>query len=147
MTPRLILDALTEADLSVIAHYQHTVLEALLPMLAAARARLHEGRDYEPFAVRYDGCLVGVVSLFEQPDGTVCDGVDAFPPYRRQGHAFRALNLLTEVARARGFTVQTAQIRTDNAASIALHRKLGFTSGEPWTNRKGSEVRTWRKEL
>lgn len=145
--PRLTLDALTEADLPTLARYQNTTAEALAPMLAAARVRLHEGRYYEPFAVRCDDCLVGVVSLFEQPDGTVSDGVDIFLPYRQRGYAFRALSLLTDVARERGFAVQTAQIRTDNAASIALHRKLGFMPGEPWINRRGREVRTWRKEL
>lgn len=144
---QLRLDALAEADLPVIACYQNTTAEALVPMHAASRVRLHEGRYYEPFAVRCDDCLVGVVSLLEQPDGTVCDGVDIFPPFRRRGYAFRALSLLTEVARQRGFAVQTAQIRTDNTASIALHTKLGFVPGEPWFNRRGHEVRTWRKEL
>ena len=145
--PRLILDALMEADLPDIAQYYRTTPEALMPMLAASRACLHEGRYYEAFAVRCEGCLVGVVSLFEQPDGTVCDGVDVFPAFRRRGYASHALQLLTEVARARGFTVQTAQIRTDNAASIALHGKLGFTPVDTWINRRGHEVRTWRKEL
>ena len=144
---RLTLESMTEDDLPIIAYYQNTTAEALLPMLAAARVRLHEGRYYEPLAVRCDGGLVGVVSLFEQPDGTVCDGVDIFPPFRRRGYAFRALSLLMEVARQRGFTTQTAQIRTDNTASIALHTKLSFAPGEPWINRRGHEVRTWRKEL
>ncbi len=145
--PEITLEPLSEADLPIIAYYQHTAAEALQTMLAASRARLHEGRHYEAFAVRVNGCLVGMVSLFEQLDGTVCDGVDTFPPFRQCGFAFRALTLLTDVARERGFTVQTAQIRTDNAASIALHTKHGFTPGEPWVNRKGNEVRTWRKEL
>ena len=144
---QLILDALTESDLPDIAQYYRTEAEALMPMLAASRACLHEGRYYEAFAVRCEGCLVGVVSLFEQPDGTVCDGVDMFPAFRRRGYAFRALQLLTEAARQRGFAVLTAQIRTDNAASIALHGKLGFVPGKPWINRRNHEVRTWRKEL
>ena len=67
--PRLTLAALTEDDLPTLARYQNTTAEALASMLAAARVRLHEGRYYEPFAVRCDDCLVGVVSLFEQPDG------------------------------------------------------------------------------
>lgn len=145
--PQMILDALMETDLQDIAQYYRTTVEALMPMLAASRARLHEGRYYEAFAVRSEGGLVGVVSLFEQPEGTVSDGVDVFPAFRRRGYAFRALQLLTEEARARGFAVQTAQIRTDNAASIALHGKLGFVPGEPWINRRNHEVRTWRKEL
>lgn len=138
---------LTEAELPVIAFYQGCTAEALSPMLAASVAQRHEGRYYEQFAVHADGCFVGTVSLFEHADGTVCDGVDIFPPFRRCGFAAKGLTLLMDVARARGYTVQTAQIRTSNAASIALHGKLGFTPGEPWINRKGNEVRTWRKEL
>jgi len=145
--PEIILEPLCEADLPVLAYYQRTTADALTPMLAAARSRLHEGRYYEAFGVRVNGCLTGLVSLLEQPDGTVSGGADTFLPFRQCGFAFRALTMLTDVARERGFTVQTAQIRTDNAASIALHSKLGFVPGEPWVNRRGHEVCTWRKEL
>lgn len=138
---------LTEAELPVIAYYQHTTAEALSPMLAASVAKCHEGRYYEQFAVYADGCFVGTVSLFEHADGTVCDGVDIFTPFRRCGFAAKALSLLMNVAREHGYTVQTAQIRTSNVASIALHGKLGFVPGASWINRKGNEVRTWRKEL
>ncbi|MBQ4581150.1 MAG: GNAT family N-acetyltransferase [Clostridia bacterium] len=138
---------LKEDDLPICAYNQGCPVESLMPMLAASQAKTHEGRYYEQFAIRADGCMVGTVSLFEHEDGTVCDGVDVFPPFRRCGFARRGLTLLMDIARARGFTVQTAQIRTDNAASIALHGGLGFVPGEPWINRKGNEVRTWRKEL
>lgn len=138
---------LAEADLPIIAHYQGCTAEALAPMLAASVAQRHEGRYYEQFAVRADDCMVGTVSLFAHEDGTVCNGVDTFSPFRRCGFAAKALTLLMDVARAQGYAVQTAQVRTDNAASIALHTSLGFTPGMPWINRKGSEVRTWRKEL
>ena len=138
---------LTEAELPVIAYYQDTVAAALSPMLAASDAKCCEGRYYEQFAVRADGCFVGTVSLLEHEDGTVCDGGDSCPPFRRCGYAAKGLTLLMDVARARGYAVQTAQIRTSNAASIALHGKLGFAPGQPWINRKGNEVRNWRKEL
>jgi 8-oxo-dGTP diphosphatase len=145
--PEVALEPLCEGDLPVIAYYQHSTADALQPMLDASRARLHEGRSYEAFAVRSSGCMVGMVSLCEQPDGTVSAGVDTFAPFRRCGFALRALQLLTGAARTRGFALLTAQIRTDNAASIALHAKIGFVPGEPWINRKGNEVRAWRKEL
>lgn len=141
------LSPLTETDLPIIAYYQHTTAENLLPMLAASQSQCHEGRYYEQFSVRVNGCMVGMVSLFEQEDGTVSDGVDVFPVFRRCGFARQALTLLEDKARARGFTVMTAQVRTDNIASIALHNALGMRPGQPWLNRHGNEVRTWRKEL
>ena len=142
-----ILAPLREDDLPIIASYQNTTAACLAPMLAASRAKCHEGRYYEAFGIRADGELVGMASLFGQADGTVCNGVDVFPAFRRRGYAYQALTRLMDVARERGFTVQTAQIRTDNVASIALHGKLGFMPGETWINRRGHEVRTWRKEL
>ena len=73
--------------------------------------------------------------------------MDVFPVFRRCGFARQALTLLEDKARARGFTVMTAQVRMDNVASIALHSALGMRPGHPWLNRHGNEVRTWRKEL
>lgn len=58
-----------------------------------------------------------------------------------------ALRLLADAARQQGYAVMTAQVRADNAASIALHSKMGFTSGEPWINRRGNAVYTFRKTL
>ena len=138
---------LDEADLPIIVYYQNATTEDLSPMLTASQNQRHEGRYYEQFVIRADGCVVGLVSLFEHEDGTVCDGVEVFPPFRRCGYAHQGLTLLMDIARMRGFTVQTAQVRTDNAPSIALHGGLGFVPGELWINRKGNEVRTWRKEL
>ena len=144
---RVALEPLAEEHLPIIAYYQHTTVEALRPMLAASRLQVHAGRYYEQFAVMADGCMTGAVSLFAQPEGAVCDGVDTFPPFRKCGLASRALSLLQDVARMRGFAVQTAQVRTNNTASIALHEKLGFVHGESWINRKGREVFTFRKTL
>lgn len=141
------IEPLKAQDLPILAYYENCTPEALQPMLAASLSQCHEGRYYERFAVRANGCMVGEVSLYEHEDGTVCDGVAIFPPFRECGFASRALMQLSDVARTRGFTVQTAQVRTNNEASIALHAKLGFVPGEPWINRRGNEVRTWRKEL
>ena len=145
--PEIRLAPLTEADLPVLAYVQHTAVEELLPVLAESAAQSHEGCYYEQFTVRMDACVVGTASLFAHEDGTVSEGVEIFLPFRRCGLASKAMPLLMDVARQRGFVVMTAQVRTDNAASIALHRRLGFTPGEPWVNRRGREVRTWRKEL
>lgn len=143
----LTIEPLAEGDLPILAYYEGSTVEALMPMLQASLSQRHEGRYYERFAVRANGCMVGEVSLFEHEDGTVCDGVAIFPTFRRCGFAAQALTLLSDVARGHGFTVQTAQVRTNNVASIALHTRLGFTPGTPWINRKGNEVYTFRKSL
>lgn len=141
------LTPLAQADLPILAYYQHCTVEALQPMLEASLAKTHGGRYYEQFAIRADGCMVGAVSLFAQEDGTVSDGVDVFPPFQKCGYAHQAMTLLMDIAKERGWFGMSTQIRTDNAASIALHRKMGFVPGECWVNRRGHEVCTWRKEL
>lgn len=146
-TPALSLAPLTESDLPLLAYYQGCKAEELRPMLAESVAKCHQGRYYEQFVIRMDGCAVGLASLYAHEDGTVSDGMEIFPVFRRCGFAAWTLNELAELARGKGYAGMTAQIRTDNAASIALHRKLGFIPGKPWNNRRGNEVSTWRKEL
>lgn len=53
-------------------------------------------------------------------------GVAVSGDMRRRGVASSALMLLFETMKARGFTACVVQIAPDNAASLALHRKLGF---------------------
>lgn len=141
------LSPLAEDDLPVLAYYQNCPKEALLPMLADSAAQSHDGRYYEQFAVRVDGCVVGVASLYAQEGEEISDGIEVFPPFRRCGFAARALSLLMDFARERGYSIMTAQVRTDNTASMSLHRSLGFAAGVSWINRKCHEVVTFRKEL
>lgn len=145
--PCVTLAPLAEDDLPILAYYQGTTADELRPMLEASQNRCHEGRYYEQFSVWMNGCLVGNVSLYAHNAETVCNGVEIFPPFRQCGFAAKALTLLSDIARERGYTVQTAQVRTNNTASIALHTKLGMTAGEPWINRNGNEVVTFRKTL
>ncbi len=145
--PAVTISPLTEEDLPLLAYDQNCTPEKLLPMLADSLAQRHENRYYEQFSIRMEGCVVGTVSLYEHEDGTVSEGVEVFPTFRRCGFARQALSLLEDAARKHGYTVLTTQVRTDNAASIALHQGLGFTSGEPWINRRGREVVTFTKGL
>lgn len=145
--PAMSLTPLMESDLPLLAYYQGCKAEELRPMLAESVAKCHQGRYYEQFVIRMDGCAVGLASLYAHEDGTVSDGMEIFPVFRRCGFAAWTLNELAEVARGKGYAGMTAQIRTDNIASIALHRKLGFIPGKSWINRRGNEVCTWRKEL
>lgn len=145
--PCITLEPFAENDLPVLAYYQQTTAEALRPMLVASQNCCHEGRYYESFSVWMNGCMVGNVSLYEQKDSTVCNGVETFPPFQRCGFAENALKVLSQIAHERGYSAMTAQVRTDNIASIELHKKMGMKPGESWINPHGKEVRTFRKEL
>ena len=143
----LTLVPLAEEDLPVLAYQQRTTVEALAPMLAGSLARTHEGRYYEQFAIRVDGCMVGLASLYAHEDGTVSDGMEVFAPFRRCAFASQAMPLLMEKARQAGYRTMTAQVRTDNDASLALHQRAGFAVERTFVNRRGNEVHALRCPL
>ncbi|MBQ8556004.1 MAG: GNAT family N-acetyltransferase [Clostridia bacterium] len=138
--PSFTLAPLEEADLPLVAYYQRCDVESLRPMMAESAAQSHEGRYYEQFTIRVDGCIVGTASLYAHEDGTVSDGIEIYPPFRRCGFAAHALFLLADVARRCGYAALTAQVRTDNAASLALHRGSGFAEARTFVNRRGNKV-------
>ena len=101
----------------------------------------YQGRLFEMLAVVADGAVVGCVSLLARSRSVVSLGVDIFPAERRKGFAGAALRLMLARAAALGFRIAQTQVRTDNAASRALHEKLGFESdGYVYKNAKGRDV-------
>ncbi len=109
-------------------------------MLTASCAQRYQGRFYEALVIRRGGEIAGRMSLLGGEDGTASEGVEVFAAYRRQGTATIALALLAARASCLGFRALTAQVRTDNAASIALHTRLGFVIDRTHVNRRGREV-------
>ena len=57
-------------------------------------------------------------------------GPEVFGEYRRKGFAKEAMICACEMAKEKGFKIVSQQIRTNNAASIALHLSLGFETNE-----------------
>ncbi len=109
-------------------------------MLAASSAQCWQGRFYRAFVIRMGAEAVGRMSLIGGEDGSVSEGVEVFDAHRRRGVATAAMKQLIDWAASLGFMRLTGQIRTDNAASIALHRRLGFTIDCTHFNRRGREV-------
>jgi len=121
--------------------------EGVGEMIAGSLEKRHGGRYFEMFAVMDGETCVGVVSLYGLGDGAVSCGPEIKPQYRRQGYGALAVGAALAQARLLGFTRAVAQVRRDNAASIALHQKLGFTRCRSYVNRKGNPVLEFEKEL
>ena len=119
--------------------------EGLQQMLSASAAQNHGGKFFQLLAVMEGDCCVGFVSLFALDDGEISCGPEIKPPYRKQGFATLAVKQAMAYAKTLGFTTAVAQVRTDNAASIALHKKLGFAQVKEYTNRKGNAVFQFEK--
>lgn len=71
--------------------------------------------------------IVGCVSLYQHTNSVISLGIEVFPPYRQRGYAFYGVSLALDYAKEKGFRIAVAQVRNNNHASIALHKKLGGT--------------------
>jgi RimJ/RimL family protein N-acetyltransferase len=95
-----------------------------------------------------DGQIVGMISLYQHTADVISIGPEIFAPYRRRGYAKAALRYACEIAAEKGYRTVSQQIRTENTASIALHRSLGFeTDGAAILNAKGNAVCIYQKDL
>ena len=78
------------------------------------------------YFIRADGRHAGGITVHSVQGARFSYGVAVSKAMRKRGIASAALPLLFETMKARGFSACVVQIAPDNAASLALHRKLGF---------------------
>lgn len=132
----------TRDDVPVIKNGQYPTLDEqeILSMIDEWSTKQYNGGYFEMLAVVDGGVIVGSVSLYSRHEGIVSHGVDIFPEHRRRGYGAAAVTLALEYAKSLGYKVVTAQVRKDNAASVALHAKLGFSLDHEYVNAKGNAV-------
>ena len=116
-------------------------------MLHESLAKSHNGNYFELFAVMDGDICVGIVSLFETAAGEISCGPEIKPQYRQQGYGYLATKTAIERANLMRYSKAIAQIRQDNTASIALHKKLGFTQCRSYINKNGHSVFEFQKTL
>lgn len=78
------------------------------------------------YFIRADGRHAGGITVHSVEGAQFSYGIAVSKEMRRRGVASSALPLLLDTMKARGFTRCIVQIAPDNAASLGLHRKLGF---------------------
>lgn len=78
------------------------------------------------FFIRLDGQHAGGITVHSVRSDTFSYGILVVPALRGQGVAKSALHQLFALMRARGFARAIVSIAPDNAASLSLHRALGF---------------------
>ncbi len=106
------------------------------------------GKYFEMYAIVSDEKIVGTISLYQHSSEVVSIGPEVFCEYRRKGFAKEAMICACQIAKEKGFKIVSQQIKTNNAASIALHSSLGFeSSGLVYTNAKGNQVSIYLKCL
>ena len=85
-----------------------------------------EDEDDLRFHFHLNGRHAGGITVHSVRGESFSYGIAVAKDMRRQGAASAALGLLFERMKARGFKRVAVQIEAGNAASLALHDKLGF---------------------
>ena len=128
--------------------YSSLSREQIEEMISEWNSGRFDGKYFEMFAIISGGRIVGTISLYEHSSEVVSIGPEVFEPYRKNGYGKEAMLKACRIAADREYKIVSQQIRTDNAASIALHLSLGFeTSGAVYTNAKGNQVAIYLKSL
>ena len=78
------------------------------------------------FFILADNRHAGGITVHSVNPPSFSYGIAISQSMRRKGVARAALPLLFDEMKRRGFTLVAVQIAPDNAASLALHRALGF---------------------
>ena len=84
------------------------------------------GADDLRFFIRMDGAHAGGITVHSVDGNAFSYGIAIAPDMRRRGVATAALVQLFEQMHLRGFARARVEVQAQNAASLALHRKLGF---------------------
>ena len=93
----------------------------------AAFPSLQEEQHYAVVLAKTQRMIGDVSIFFSEKDRCFTFGITIAPEYQRQGYAFEVLHALSALLRARYPEFdQVALIEKENAASIALFRRLGF---------------------
>ena len=79
------------------------------------------------FSILLDGRCAGGITVHRVNPPAISYGIAVAPAMRRRGVAKTALPLLFARMAARGFTRAVVQVAPQNAASLSLHRHLGFS--------------------
>jgi ribosomal-protein-alanine N-acetyltransferase len=152
LVPLAALDALAAGDLataSTVLGFEIGTSRPGSPRIWGMRAgQIREDPSVAPWLVRLTveratGQVVGDVGLHDAPrDGMVEIGYSVRREHRRRGIGIEAAaGLLSWAATRPGVTTFRASISPDNAASLALARRLGFVEvGEQWDEEDGLEL-------
>ena len=137
-----------DAELLRANQMSDATIEEVKEIIESWKSKTYQGKYFEMFALTVNDIVVGSISLYGREDKIASIGAEIFPDERGKGYAAEGLKLVMEKAKDKGYLLAQDQIRTDNAASIALHEKLGFeTDGYVYKNSKGRDVLIYSKCL
>ena len=96
------------------------------PWSEASLMMLAEGGYGTGIACIEDGVLVAYVGMVSVLDEGEIVNVATHPDHRRRGYARAVIDEVLKLARERGVTTLTLEVRESNAAARALYESAGF---------------------
>lgn len=120
--------------------YRHKTITEVQKMIREMNRKCYNDKYFEMFAVVSKGRIVGMISLYEHSKWVISCGPEIFESECKKGYGYEALLRVLLVAREKGYKIAVAQVRTDNTASIALHKKARFAMNHEYVNSKGNTV-------
>ena len=117
-------------------------------LITQSETELLNNKYFKMFAILNNEMCVGIVSLYEHSASVISIGPEIFEEYRNCGYATEAMKIAMNIVKTKGYKIVCQQIRTNNAASIQLHTKLGFeTDNYSFFNKNKNEVVIYLKTL
>ena len=138
----IVLRPFRPEDWAVVSQYQYPGIsqDDAINLIAEFNAPTYQGKFQKFYAVENEAQIVGYVSIIEQSNGVVSVGAEIYQPFRRHGYAYNAIIQLFDLSNSLGYHTATGQVRQDNTASLALCRKLGFSTVGETISRRGKPV-------
>lgn len=128
--------------------YGHCSHDELKALIETWNGKVYDNSYFEMFAVDNGNETVGYASLYQRSNSIISCGLEIYPDYQRRGYAASSYGMLLDKAREKGYKIAVAQVLTNNIASIALNKKLGFESEDyEYINQKGNKVYYFIKSL
>lgn len=122
--------------------------EDLRALIETWNQKTYKENYFEMFAVEENGTIVGQASLYGRSEHIVSCGLELYSACRGKGYGTAAYRELLSLAKQKGFSIAVAQVRADNAASIALNKKMGFEAEDyTYINKKGNPIYYFIKTL
>jgi ribosomal protein S18 acetylase RimI-like enzyme len=129
----------------LLALWQQAGLHSLRPKGRDSRAAMAQqlGSGLQAIlGLEANGRLIGaVVATHDSRKGWI-NRLAVHPDHRREGHAVRLIAAAEETLRKQGMHVIAALVESDNPASLALFRKLGYVeidSGVHYLTKRDSQ--------
>lgn len=131
-----------------MSEYANMSQEDLRALIESWNRKEYEGNYFEMYAIEENGVIYGQASLYYRSEHIVSCGLELYTEYRGEGYGTAAYRELLSFAKSKGFVIAVAQVKTDNAASIALNKKLGFEAEDyVYINKKGNPIYYFIKAL